>query len=75
MRYLGCMAKTNTLIRDARQALGLTQQDVAVAAGMTITNFQSIEAGKTMPGVMFAAAIARVLGKSVEELWQFEEVS
>ncbi|MBV8600391.1 MAG: helix-turn-helix transcriptional regulator, partial [Candidatus Eremiobacteraeota bacterium] len=52
-----------------RRARGLSQGDVARAAGITRQAVGAIEAGRVQPGVGVALALARVLRSSVEELF------
>ena len=57
-------------IKSTREKLGLTQQDVAVAAGMGLRHYQTVEAGKTIPGVTLAGKIAKALKTTVDHLWE-----
>ncbi len=56
-------------VREARVAAGLSQAAVAAAAGISRQAVSAIEAGTHRPGVDAALAIARVVGRSVEELF------
>lgn len=56
-------------VRQRRQALGLSQVELAGRAGLTRQSVSAIEAGRATPGVDVALAIARVLGAKVEELF------
>ncbi len=53
----------------ARQAAGLTQQQLAEQVGVGRVTIARIEAGTQTPSVEIALAMARVLGRSVEELF------
>ena len=53
----------------ARQAAGLTQQQLAKRAGVGRVTIARIEAGTQTPSVEIALAIARALGRSVEALF------
>lgn len=55
-------------VRELRRAQGLTQVQLAERAGVTRQLVGAVEAGRHLPRVDAAAAIARVLGASVEEL-------
>jgi DNA-binding XRE family transcriptional regulator len=63
------VARRQTLIRDARLAAGLSQGAVAAAAGVSRQAVGAIEAGRHRPSVDAALAIARVVGRSVDELF------
>lgn len=52
-----------------RRLRGLSQADLAKASGVSRQAIGTIEAGRSVPGVSLAIAIARALGASVEELF------
>jgi putative molybdopterin biosynthesis protein len=52
-----------------RRELGLSQEALAQAGGVTRQAIGAIESGRTQPGVTLALAIARTLNASVEELF------
>src|SRR5579875_2786615 len=52
-----------------RRALGLSQGELARAAGITRQALGAIEAGRSQPSVTVALAIARALGATVEEIF------
>lgn len=52
-----------------RKALGLRQQDVAKASGITQAQISRYEAGEREPGVYTALRIAKALGTTVERLF------
>lgn len=54
-------------VRDARQAAGLTQQDLASRAGVALRTLNHIESGKE-PRIPTLRAIARVLDVPLTEL-------
>lgn len=56
-------------MRAARAVLGLTQADLAAAAGVTRQTVVAVEAGDYAPSVYLALAIAARLGRTVEELF------
>jgi len=64
-------------VRAARQAAGLTQAELAAAAGVTRQTVVTVEAGDYAPSVYLALAIAAHLGTTVEALFarQYERVS
>jgi putative molybdopterin biosynthesis protein len=63
------IATSGTLVRAARTALGLTQDELARRAGLSRQALGAIESGVYQPGVGVALALARELGGSVEALF------
>ena len=59
-------------VRAARQAAGLTQGELAEAAGVTRQTVVAVEAGDYAPSVYLALAVAARLGRTVEELFDVE---
>ena len=56
-------------VRDAREALGLTQTELAVKAGVELLTIQQIETARTGNGLILTfIGIAKVLGMSVDAL-------
>lgn len=62
-------AKDGARLRLARLAHGLSQQDLAVAAGVTRQAVAGFEAGQWDPSLRVAIALARALDTSVEDLF------
>lgn len=56
-------------MRAARAVLGITQADLAAAAGVTRQTVVAVEAGDYAPSVYLALAVAARLGRTVEELF------
>lgn len=56
-------------VRVARSARGLRQIDLANAVGVSRQTIVSLEKGDYAPSVVLALRIARVLGRTVEELF------
>jgi transcriptional regulator with XRE-family HTH domain len=56
------------IIKTRRAELGLSQADLAVEAGVDKRQIRRYEAGETQPTLSVAAAIARALGLSLDEL-------
>lgn len=48
-------------MRERRNQLGYSQQEVAKSAGLTRVNYSSIERGRTEPSINQMISIARVL--------------
>ncbi len=51
----------------------MTQQELADRVGVTRQTINAIEGGKYAPSLEVAFRIARVFGKSVDEVFQFVE--
>jgi putative transcriptional regulator len=58
-----------TRIRVVRKDLGLTQQALAAAVGVSRQTIIAMETGDYAPSVYLALKIARILHASVEDLW------
>ena len=55
-------------LRERRKARGMTQAEVAMAAGVTRTSVVHIERGDSTPSLPLALSLANVLGTTVEDL-------
>lgn len=60
-------------IEELRKAEHLTQQDLAADLKVTRQTIISIENGKYNPSITLAHTIAKRFGKSIEEVFIFEE--
>ena len=60
-------------IRVERAIKDITQQDLAVAVGVSRQTINSIEAARYVPSTVLALKIARYFGKSVDEMFSLEE--
>ena len=60
-------------IRVARAEVRMTQQQLAEAVGVSHQTVNAIESGKFVPSTLLALKIARLFGKSVEELFSLDE--
>jgi putative transcriptional regulator len=56
-------------VRQYRRAAPLTQQELAAKVGVTRQTIIAIEKGNYTPSVLLALKLARVLDKTVEELF------
>src|SRR5918999_2570036 len=56
-------------MRDLRQSLGMSQANVAAAAGLSRQLVGAVESGRHAPSVHAALALAAVLGTTVEDLF------
>lgn len=66
------MAK-NLKIKSARAALDMTQQDLAIAVGVTRQTMNAIEKGDYNPTIKLCIAICKVLNKTLDELFWIEQ--
>lgn len=60
-------------IRVARAEVRMTQQQLAEVVGVSRQTVNAIESGKFVPSTLLALKIARLFGKSVEELFSLDE--
>ncbi|NJF24729.1 helix-turn-helix transcriptional regulator [Thermococcus sp. Bubb.Bath] len=60
-------------LRELREERGLTQEELAKALGVTRQTIIAIERGKYDPSLKLAFKIARFFGKSIEEVFIYEE--
>ena len=60
-------------IRVARAEVRMTQQQLADAADVSRQTINAIESGKFVPSTILALKIARIFGKSVEEIFFLED--
>lgn len=60
-------------IRVGRAETRMTQQQLADAVGVSRQTINAIEAGRFVPSAVLALKIARVFGRSVEEVFILEE--
>ena len=60
-------------IRIERAIKDITQQDLAVAVGVSRQTINSIEAARYVPSTVLALKIARYFGKTVDEIFTLEE--
>ena len=65
----GGLPANGATLRLARQARGLSQQQLAGVAGVTRQAVSAVESGHSDPSLRVALALARALGMAVEELF------
>jgi molybdate-binding protein/transcriptional regulator with XRE-family HTH domain len=63
------VSEAGTRLRLARQARGLSQQQLAGMAGVSRQALSAVESGHSDPSLRVALALARALGVTVEELF------
>lgn len=62
-------------MRIRREAVGITQVQLAQALGVSQAFISEIETGRKAPGTMLATAIAGALTAPVESLWQADAIA
>jgi putative transcriptional regulator len=60
-------------IRVERAILSLTQAELAEKVGVSRQTINTIESNKYIPSTVLALKIARVFGKTLEEIFSLEE--
>lgn len=60
----------NNRIKVARAGQGMTQQQLAEAAGVSRQTINAIESGKFVPSTVLALKMARIFDCKVEDLFQ-----
>jgi len=63
-----------TKIPELRKRQKLSQEELALAVGVTRQTITSIEVGKYTASLVLAYKIAKFFGKSIEEVFDFSEV-
>lgn len=61
-------------LKVARAEKNLSQEQLAILAGVTRQTISSIETGQYCPSAKLALIISKVLDKKFEDLFYFEEV-
>lgn len=56
-------------LKEARQAVGLTQAELAEKAGVSRKTINTVENGVFIPSTILSLSLARALGVTVEELF------
>ena len=63
-----------TKIRQFRQDLGITQQELADLAGVTRQTINALENARYNPSLLLAYRITKILGKdAIEDIFVFDE--
>ena len=60
-------------LRDAREAVGWTQAELADAIGVSRKTVNTVENGIFIPSVVVALKLAQALGTTVEQLFVLDE--
>lgn len=69
----GRVVWVKTRIQELRKQGKVTQEELAMALGVTRQTIISLENGKYNASLQLAFKIARFFGKSIEEIFLFEE--
>ena len=67
------MALTKNRLKDFREKKNITQEKLAVAAGVSRQTINSIEAGRYIPSLELALKLAKIFVLRVEDLFGVEE--
>ena len=62
-----------TRIQELRKQIKVTQEELALALGVTRQTIISLENGKYNASLQLAFKISRFFGKSIEDIFLFEE--
>ena len=62
-----------TRIRELRAKVGLTQEELAQQVGVRRETIVFLEKGKYNPSLKLAFKVARALGSTIEEVFEFED--
>lgn len=60
-------------LKELRESLGLTQEQLGVLVGVSRQAINSIETEKFEPSIWLAYDISKVFNKSIEDIFLFEE--
>ena len=60
-------------LRELREELGITQEELAKALGVTRQTIIAIEKGRYDPSLRLAFRIARFFNRPIEEIFIYEE--
>lgn len=63
----------NLKLKSARAAIDMSQQDVAMALGISRQTINAIESGKYNPTIKLCIAICKLLGKTLNDLFWEED--
>ena len=62
-----------TTIRELRESVGMTQDDLGRKVGVRRETIVFLEKGKYNPSLRLARDVARVFGKAIEEVFFFDD--
>lgn len=61
-------------VRDQRQAMGLTQQELGELVGVSRQSINAIEQGKYLPSLPLAMQLAKAFGLGTDDLFTLREL-
>lgn len=67
------MKRLKNHVRELREAMGLTQAELAKKTGVSRQAINAIETGKYDPSIWLAYALAKTFGRVIEDIFVFEE--
>lgn len=67
------MSAVKNRVRAMREALGLTQAELAGRSGVSRQAINAIETGKYDPSIGLAYALSKVFGCAIEDIFIFEK--
>jgi putative transcriptional regulator len=67
------MGDVKNRVRALREAMGITQAELAVRTGVSRQAINAIETGKYDPSIGLAHALSKVFGRMIEEIFIFED--
>ena len=70
---INALLEMKNKLKVARAEMDITQGELAEKIGVTRQAVNSIELGKYVPSTVLALKMAKLFGKSVEELFMLEE--
>ena len=68
------MSELSTRLRLRRKELGLSQEELAQAVGVTRQTITSIEVGKYTASLPLAHKLARYFGLAIEDVFDFSDL-
>ena len=60
-------------VREMRQRLGMTQQELADAVGVSRQSINSIEQGRYVPSLPLALQLAKAFGRAADDIFTLKE--
>ena len=66
--------EVKTIIQELRKKNKLSQEELAMAVGVTRQTITSIEVGKYTASLVLAYKIAKYFGKKIEEVFDFSDM-
>lgn len=67
------MAEFICKVREHRMIIGISQEELANMVGVRRETISRLEKGQYNPSLKLAMDVAKILGKTVEELFEFPE--